>query len=153
VKKIIVTLVTVFILGNLFGQEVIIQNEKYCHPDGSLFSGVYQEYDQQHILIAENTIHQGLLEGISNIYYPSGKKKEQRSYTQGKKDGLWINWNESGIKTAEARFKDGRKDGYWYIWDDQGSKRYEMFYRNGEKKGTWFIWDENGKLITEQNYD
>jgi antitoxin component YwqK of YwqJK toxin-antitoxin module len=152
VKQLIFLLISLFIIGTLSGQEVVLKNGKYQTSGGSLYSGVFKEYDAQGILVAENKIKNGLLDSISNIFYNSGSKKEQRSYKEGKKEGLWINWALNGTKTAEARFLDGYKDGYWYIWDEKGTKRYEMFYIKGEKKGRWLIWDENGKLVTEQNY-
>jgi antitoxin component YwqK of YwqJK toxin-antitoxin module len=152
VKKLFFVLICFLIIGEISAQDVVLKAGKYYLPDGKLYSGVFKEYGPSNVLVAENVISNGLLDGLSQFYYSGGAKKEQRSYKAGKKDGLWINWNEQGMKTAEARFSDGKKDGYWYIWDEKGTKRYEMFYVNGEKKGKWFIWDENGKVTTEQNY-
>ena len=152
-KKIVIVFISLFLFNQLSGQDVLLRDGRYFGTNGKLYTGVFKEFDAMGSVIAENTINQGFLDGISLLYYSSGAKKEQRSYLKGKKDGLWINWNEKGVKTAEARFTDGKKDGFWYIWDEKGTKRYEMFYLKGEKKGTWLIWDETGKLITEQKYD
>lgn len=135
------------------GQEIHLKDGKYYRGNKELFSGVFKEFGADKILVSESNILNGLFEGESVLYYPSGTKKEQRSYHAGKKDGLWTTWSENGVKTAEARFREGKKDGFWYIWDEKGVKRYEMYYRDGEKQGTWHIWDENGKLVTEQKYE
>jgi antitoxin component YwqK of YwqJK toxin-antitoxin module len=153
VKQFFIILISLFFIGSLSAQEVTVKNGKYYGSDRKLFTGMYKEYDANGVLVSENRINNGLPDSISNIYYSTGSKKEQRSYTAGKKDGLWINWSATGVKTAEARFTDGKKDGFWYIWDEKGTKRYEMFYVAGEKKGTWYIWNENGKLTSEQKYD
>jgi antitoxin component YwqK of YwqJK toxin-antitoxin module len=153
VKKIFIVFISLFLLNHLSGQEVLQKDGKYFGADGKLYTGVFKEFDEKGNVLTENNVNQGILDGITLLYYNSGAKKEQRSYLKGKKDGLWINWNENGVKTAEARFTDGKKDGFWYIWDEKGTKRYEMFYKEGQKKGTWYIWDETGKLITEQKYD
>ncbi|MDP1623190.1 MAG: hypothetical protein Q8M08_12725 [Bacteroidales bacterium] len=152
-KKFFLIFITLFIFGNLSAQEVVLKNGKYYSAGKNPYSGIFKEYDPNGVLVAENRINNGLLDSISTFYYATGLKKEQRSYSAGKKQGLWINWSENGTKTAEARFTDGQKDGFWYIWDEKGTKRYEMYYVAGEKKGKWYIWDENGKLVTEQIYN
>ena len=152
-KQFFIILISLLFIGSISAQEVVIQNGKYYSSDQQPFTGIYKEYDANGVLISENKIKSGFPDSISNFYYSTGSKKEQRSYMAGKKDGLWINWSATGVKTAEARFAEGKKDGFWYIWDEKGTKRYEMFYVAGEKKGTWYIWDENGKLTSEQKYD
>lgn len=139
--------------ATLSAQEVILKNGKYYNSGKKLYTGLVKEYDDNGALKSGIWISNGLLDSISTFYFPSGNKQEQRSYSQGKKHGLWIIWDANGTKTAEARFTDGKKDGFWYVWDEKGTKRYEMFYTAGEKRGVWFIWDSNGKLITETKYN
>ena len=40
-------------------------------------------------------------------YHPNGIKKEEGTYKDGKKDGLWTYWYENGRKRSEGTFKDG----------------------------------------------
>ena len=125
--------------GSLSAQKVVMKNGQFYGPDERPFTGIFKEYDANGALVSENCVSNGLLDSISTIYYPAGTKKEQRSYKEGKKHGLWINWAPNEVKTAEARFKDGNKEGFWYIWDELGTKRYEMYYVAGQKKGMWYI--------------
>lgn len=147
-------LLLLIFLSNLSAQDVILKDGVYLlQKTGKPYTGVFKEYDATNKLLSETSIKDGLLDGNSTIYYPSGSKKEIRAYRNGKKEGSWTNWNEAGLKTAEAAFKNGKKDGFWYVWDDKGITRYEMFYSAGEKKGTWIIRDEQGKLASREEFN
>jgi antitoxin component YwqK of YwqJK toxin-antitoxin module len=137
----------------LTAQNVIVKKGLYLHKEtGKPYSGIYKEFDAEGRLVSETSIKDGLLDGNTFIYNPSGTKKEMRGYKAGLKNGTWAVWNEKGVKTAEASFAAGKKDGFWYVWDDEATKRYEMFYQNGEKKGTWIQWDENGVEISRETF-
>ena len=153
-KKFVLPLLLLLILTNtISAQEVTLKNGKYVlRETGKPYSGIFKEYNTDNKLIVETSIKDGLLDGSTTIYYPSGAKKEIRVYQEGQKNGTWSNWNEAGKKIAEAGFKNGKKDGFWLVWDDQGVKRYDMFYVNGEKKGLWIIWDEKGNEISREDY-
>ena len=142
-----------FLANYISAQEVVYKKGKYIsRENGKPYTGIYKEYSSSKILIAETGIKDGILDGISTIFYPAGTKKEIRSYQAGLKHGTWTTWNEAGMTTAEANFVNGKKDGNWFVWDDKGIKRYEMFYVNGEKKGIWIIRDENGKEISREDF-
>jgi antitoxin component YwqK of YwqJK toxin-antitoxin module len=148
-------LILLFIVSSSVAQEVTLKKGKYIsRENGKPFTGIFTENDPSTgKVISETNLKNGLLDGTTTIYYPSGQKKEVRNYREGKKHGTWSTWNESGIQTALATFLDGKKDGEWVIWDDQGIKRYEMFYTQGEKSGTWIFRDETGKETSRQTYD
>jgi antitoxin component YwqK of YwqJK toxin-antitoxin module len=153
-KKLVLPFLLILILTNtLAAQEVFRKNDKYLlRSNGKPYTGVNKEYDDDNRLVSETTVREGILDGITTIYYPTGAPKEVHVYKDGKKEGTWKNWNEDGRQIAEAGFKDGKKDGFWYIWDDQGVKRYEMFYIGGEKKGTWVVWDEKGNVVSKMDF-
>ena len=153
-KTLITPLLFIFVLINtLSAQDVILKKGIYIlQKTGTPYTGIFKEYDVAKRLISETGIKDGLLDGNSIVYYPSGEKKEIRAYLNGKKDGIWTNWNEAGLKTAQAAFKNGKKYGYWYVWDDKGITRYEMFYTAGEKKGVWIIRDDQGKLTSREEF-
>ena len=44
-------------------------------------------------------------------YYPNGNKKEEGTFKDGKKDGLWTWWYENGQKKKEVTYKDGKQEG------------------------------------------
>ena len=49
----------------------------------------------------------------------------EKTYKDGKKDGLELLWFEGGQQLSEKRFKDGQLDGET-IWYENGEKRSEM---------------------------
>jgi antitoxin component YwqK of YwqJK toxin-antitoxin module len=153
-KKFVLPLLLLFLITNtLAAQEVILKNGKYLlRETGKPYSGIFKEYNPDNKLISATGIKDGILDGPTTIYYPSGAKKEIRVYQDGQKSGTWSNWNEAGKKIAEAGFKNGKKDGFWLVWDDRGVKRYDMFYVNGEKKGLWIICDEKGNEISREEF-
>ena len=144
---------SLFLLNSIVAQDVILKKGTYISREtGKPYSGVFKEYNPDNKLVAETGMTNGMLDGTTTIYYPSGAKKEIRSYKNGQKHGTWINWDEAGNKIAEANFANGKKDGFWYIWDDKGVKRYDMFYAAGEKKGLWIIRDEKGNEISREDF-
>jgi len=153
-KKFVIPFLLFFIgLNSVTAQDIFLKNGRFIdRHTGKAFTGIYKEVDSSNRVTVENSIKDGLPDGNTFLYYPSGAKKELRTYNKGKKDGVWKTWNDTGVQTAEAGFKNGLKDGNWYVWDDNGVKRYEMFYIQGVKKGTWIIRDEKGTEISREDF-
>lgn len=144
---------TVCLCGTLAAQDIVIREGRYLvKSTGKPFSGIYKEYDDDARIVSEANVKEGLPDGVTTLYYPTGRTRETRNYINGLKDGTWLTWNEKGVKTAEANFKGGKKSGAWYVWDDEGVKRYDMFYQDGVKKGTWIIYDAGGRETSREEY-
>jgi antitoxin component YwqK of YwqJK toxin-antitoxin module len=140
--------------GSAFTQADNLEyRDGYYFKNGMLYTGTHTVHYDQGGIEMEMQVRNGLLNGFTKIYYLNGQQKEQRYYTEGKMDSLWINWNEQGVKLGEARYKMGAKHGGWVIWDDNGQKRYEMYYTDGRKTGMWRMWNENGELVSEKDFD
>ena len=58
-------------------------------------------------------------------FYDNGQKMYERTYKDGKEDGLWTEWYYSGQKRYEATYKDGERDGKYTSWYESGGKRNE----------------------------
>ena len=150
-QVILILLLFIGFLGASIAQEIIKKDGLYYKGD-QLYTGEYIENYSDGILKMEMTLTEGKENGIVMIYFPTGAKKEKRSYKNGLKDGTWLTWDENSNLTAEANFKDDLKHGHWYVWDTNGNKRYDINYENGKKCGDWFMWDENGNLAMERKY-
>ena len=99
-------------------------------------------------------------------WHENGRKRYEKSYNDGKKDGTWtwwydkdgekdgkwISWYKSGSKEYEKSYKKGKKDGTWTYWYDGGSKEYERSYKDGKEDGIWIGWYENGNREYEGLY-
>ena len=77
--------------------------------------------------------------GIAFELYKSGLKKKEKSFKNGKEDGLWTFWYLDGRKKEEGIYKNGKEDGLWTFWYLDGRKKEEGLYMDG-------------KLISEKKY-
>ena len=56
------------------------------------------------VLLQECQYRNGVLDGPTKTYYPSGALKEEGQYTKGEKTGVWKTYNEDGDILAEEAF-------------------------------------------------
>ena len=75
--------------------------------------------------------------------YENGQKEYERTYKDGKHDGLWTNWYENGQKKEERTFKDGELDGLYTEWHKNGQKSVETTFKDGDFI-EWTKWDKDG---------
>jgi len=125
-----------------------IENGKYYSVDGSLFSGLYAQYDAG-VKVAELSVEDGVLSGAALYYHANGKVKEEGTFLNGKRNGNWTQYNDMGQMNSIASYLQDNKHGKWIVWDESGQKRFEMYYNNGDRVGTWKMWDANGELTTK----
>ena len=67
--------------------------------------------------------------------YDDGKKKEEGTIKDGRKDGEWTYWHYNGQKKREITYKDGELDGLWTRWYGNGQKMSERTYKDGKQIG------------------
>lgn len=78
--------------------------------------------------------------GMTKVFYPSGKLMVSTVYANSKINGDWTWFYENGNIKVKGQYKNGVKHGYWaykYI------KTYGK-YKNEKKSGKWKYFDENG---------
>jgi antitoxin component YwqK of YwqJK toxin-antitoxin module len=90
------------------------------------------------------TYHKNTRDKIEKIkdvkYYENRQKEEQRTYKDGKEDGLHTEWYENGQKMVEITFKDGIIFEAIGRWNKDGSVRekpfrFELYYQLLEISG------------------
>ena len=77
--------------------------------------------------------------------HPSGKKKLDGNYKNGKKIGVWTIFydNDKNNKFKENIYENGKLSGL-VEWYDNGHKKYEgSIDKYGKKLGHWIKWYEN----------
>ena len=80
-------------------------------------------------------------------FYDNGQLKCVKNKNEdGEWDGLHYGWYNNGEKRYERTYKDGKQDGVETWWDkyENGQKRFEGTFKDGEQISTK-IWDEDGK--------
>jgi hypothetical protein len=61
----------------------------------------------------------GVVNGLSSVWYPNGHEGTMTEYKNGVRDGRWLYWLH-GQKLVEGTFRSGRRDGAWTYWFDEG---------------------------------
>jgi len=84
--------------------------------------------------------------------YDDGKKKEEGTIKDGRKDGEWTEWHYNGQKKLEGTYKDGKEDGVWTWWYENGQKRKEGILKNWRSDGLTTAWYENGQKWYEVTF-
>ena len=101
---------------------------------------------------------------VKTEYWPSGKVKWERSYEDGKLDGVSKEYDEAGTLREEEKYTNGKKNGIYLRYYSDGTLRVEGNYKDGLKDGaetTHLRWEnkktvttyQNGKAINTRRYD
>jgi antitoxin component YwqK of YwqJK toxin-antitoxin module len=68
----------------------------------------------------EEHYRDGLLDSVSEFWYPSGAKRGELPYSEGKPDGKALTWYSDGMKESETNWKNGQLDGLSLRWNEKG---------------------------------
>tara|TARA_B110000977_G_C10994703_1_gene461404 strand:- start:42 stop:443 length:402 start_codon:yes stop_codon:yes gene_type:complete len=77
--------------------------------------------------------------------YSDGQKSLERTYKDGKANGLSTWWYDDGKKEYESVYKDGVRNGIATSWHENGSKEWQASYKDGTRDGKTSSWHANGK--------
>ena len=71
------------------------------------------------------TYHKETQNGIEKVKYKeyrkNGTKREEETFKNGEKDGLWTSWYENGNKKRVENYKDGKSNSQ-NCWDEDGDE-------------------------------
>jgi antitoxin component YwqK of YwqJK toxin-antitoxin module len=103
-----------FIQTNKTGKDVVyFDGSKQVRYAGDLIkgkrNGLWKAYYQNGVLWSEGEFKDGLGEGLSHIYYPSGKIKTMGFYSNDKPSGVWQFFDEKGTMTHEIDYTQAGK--------------------------------------------
>ena len=116
------------------------------------------------VVAIEKNYSNGHQNGLTRVYYPSGKLRIKALYGNDKLQGEWTLYGEDGIIITKGVYNYGIKNGYWayksvktfgryrksvkhrkWIKKDINNQKYKAFYWNGKKKSGSTIFEENYK--------
>ena len=89
---------------------------------------LYDETGKQPLV--ESSYDAGTPVGVWQIYFPSGQKRRQIPFVDGKQHGTVVEWNEDGEKLAEVTFENGIQHGISRLWTKDG-RMFEQEYEQG----------------------
>lgn len=159
-KKLILGLITVFIVNISFGQHT--ENLDYCNcqdkidqitPElhgqferkcngiliekgefvNGLKNGEWITYSRKGKLIRKLNYDIGLLNGKVQLFYLNGKPKVTGQFEKGNKIGKWTYYTEKGKILSEGNFDNNRPIGIWTINDKKGKKPIVQYDFNSKK--------------------
>lgn len=94
------------------------------------------------ITAIEKNFSNGHQNGLTRIYYPSGKIRVKAVYGNDKLQGEWTHYGEDGIIITKGIYNYGIKNGYWAY---KSEKTYGRYNSNGKKHRKWIKKDINNQ--------
>ncbi len=135
--------VPVFLTAALSAWSAEILQKEVHFPDGKL--------KEHYSYYLDDKKHE-VRDGAAEEFYPTGTKKGEIVWQDGKENGLVVYYYPDGRKSYEANYKEGKKNGYATVWYPSGQKQWQTVFRTGLTHGVWREWYPDGKKKFEANY-
>ena len=87
---------------------------------------------------------------IWTFEHEDGTKEMEKSYKNGRLDGLWRWWNETGELMKSGTYVNGMKQGMWNYYYDKGQKYFEDIERQIREGGGHWQWVDGSYGIDEE---
>lgn len=114
-------------------------------------NGEFSRYFENGFLDTHCFYKNDSIEGIQEIYYPNGIKREENTYIHGKKEGAHKEYHIDGNIKVEGNYKNDLCDGTWTYYDERGVVVGEGQFDQGE--GTLTAYDAMGRKTQTTHYD
>ena len=98
---------------------------------------LWKYYDFRENLIREENYKNGMLEGLTTLFYRDGSVLEKTTYVADKKEGNSTQYYRNGQLKVSAHYKGGKLDGIYTLYNSEGVKKYQGKYSNDIKEGIW----------------
>lgn len=70
----------------------------------------------------------------------------------GPSDGVFVDHYPNGTVKEEGSYKDGQKTGLWQFYWKDGTQKVTGAYVKDEPHGQWIFYDESGRVIGTGTY-
>lgn len=149
---------------------------QYC-PDKAAGLVRYTAWNDPGTKIEEGQYKNAIKEGLWVTWHPNGKKAEEQTFSEGKRNGTrslwfdngqmnfqvryvnnkahgkWVGWHRNGKQAVEVEYVDGKEVGPLTAWHETGQLRHQGYYsRSGKKEGAWISWHRNGIKAEETRF-
>ena len=165
-KKIIIEVFLLVSALSFSAERVVKMENAYVDDKGIVyvigektpFTGIVENYkvppisEGDSVLEGKIPFKNGVIEGSSKLYYPSGKLASVATFKNGKVEGVQKDYYENGKLKVELPFKNGVVDGIAKVYYPTGKLMSEESYKNDQLDGIVKRYDENGKLIEQETY-
>lgn len=165
-KKIIIGVFLLISALSFSAERVVKMENAYVDDKGIVyvigektpFTGIVENYkvppisEGDSVLEGKIPFKNGVIEGSSKLYYPSGKLASVATFKNGKVEGIQKDYYENGKIKREISHKNGVVDGIAKVYYPTGKLMSEESYKNDQLDGIVKRYDENGKLIEQETY-
>ena len=112
----------------------------YVIGEKAPFTGIVENYkvppisEGDSVLEGKIPFKNGVMEGYSKLYYPSGKLLQKRSFINGKAEGELVEYYENGVVKEKAYFINDKQEKEHFFYDEKGKLIKTDIYKNGIKQ-------------------
>lgn len=104
-------------------------------------------------LVSEENYKDGLIDGLSKVYFPEGGISELHNFKQGIRNGPWEQYYPDGKIKLRGTYKAGEKQGAFKTFYTSGQLMITGQYISGHQVGTWIYYNEKGIVTKKEIYD
>jgi antitoxin component YwqK of YwqJK toxin-antitoxin module len=130
--------------------ELLEEPSYNMNPEAVCAAGIHFFLDRH---VAELYGREMVVNGLYQVWYANGQKREETTYVNGKRNGLYQMWYANGQKCEEYTYVDEKRHGLYQSWYENGQKCEEYTYVDEEDiRGLYQSWHENGQKCEEATY-
>lgn len=115
--------------------------------DGQPFTGRAEATQHGGQLARSDSFVEGLRDGPSRMWFPSGRLGYEAHFSQGEREGLSRTWWRNGNLRSKTNFVADKQEGEAWVWYSTGEKYKRHHYSHGVATGLQKAWRKNGKLF------
>lgn len=101
-------------------------------------------YDDGGFRKIDNLDEDGVMNGYSYTFFPSGEIEWMASFKDDKQDGLALEYYENNQLVSEVMWADGKIKGHEIFFNKEGDTLRMGYKDDRVKRGKWYFWDDLG---------
>jgi antitoxin component YwqK of YwqJK toxin-antitoxin module len=119
--------------GNIRDVDTVWDNvtETMLDSDGKPVTGTEKYFNENGTIRTERTYKDGKRDGVSKIYRENGMFIIELPFKNGKKEGIMKLYGKNGKLSSETSYKNDLEDGLSRSYPDNGEVYFEVLYNNG----------------------
>ncbi|VAW12878.1 hypothetical protein MNBD_BACTEROID01-6 [hydrothermal vent metagenome] len=114
-------------------------------------AGLWEFYSKNRVT-SQSNYTDGVKNGLSKNYYPSGELLEESEWKMGVQEGRYRAYYKNGSPYIEFHYIDNKRDGICKSYFPNGRVEMEAFYKKGQRHGDWAYFDQEGNLLYTLKY-
>jgi len=145
------------------GEDGTTSNAIFFHKNGTIMAegkyinqkkvGVWKYYDDQTILSSVDPYKDGLLHGMSKVYFLNGQLAAETPYIDGLKNGDFVEYFSDGTVKMKGTYQDNTYTGKYVQNYPDRKVMVEGEYKAAVKDGLWKYFADDGRLKAQQVYE